>query len=449
MEAQRISIPGLSRADAAARLKTFGPNELNLQRGNRAFFEFLGRFKNPLVGILVGAALLSGFFGDRLSAAIIIAIVFASTILDFINTHRSEQAAEALKKKVMITATVLRDGAPSEIPLREIVPGDIVLLHPGDFIPADGMIRRAEDFFVNESALTGESFPAEKATGAEISMGTSVLTGEATMEVLQTGKHTKFSRIAEAISAKPESTEFDRGIKDFSVLIMKITFALVALIFLINATLKHSVLESFLFAAALAVGFTPELLPMIIALNLSKGSLRMARHGVIVKKLSAIQDFGSMDIFCTDKTGTLTEDKISLVQYVDGLGQESQDVLRYSYVQSSLTTGFKNPLDSAILEFAKTDMSPFKKIDEIPFDYERRRDSVVVEENGKRILLTKGAPEELLAVSTYYKDKKLDPEMTEAISAEYRRLSEESFRVLGIAIKEIHDARTVYLRSDE
>ena len=292
---------GLTTEQAVSQRAKFGPNEIVTSKKLSGFFAFLSRFKNPLLIILMVGAIASGFLGDPVTAGIIFFIIFASVIIDFVNTHKSQRAAEDLKKRVMLTAAVLRDGKEIEIPFAEIVPDDVVVLNVGDIIPADGIVTGVRDFFVNESQLTGESFPVDKEEGSQIFMGSSVTTGKAFLTVQHTGHNTKFSHIAESLLKKEIPTEFDRGISEFSVLTMKITLGLVFCIFLIDIIFKHNLFDSFLFAVALAVGLTPELLPMIITLNLSKGSLAMAKQGVIVKRLSAIQNIGNMDILCTDK----------------------------------------------------------------------------------------------------------------------------------------------------
>jgi len=448
---QASIVTGLSNAEVVKRLKQYGPNEIVQSEKMSVLMDFLVRFKNPLILILIAAATLSYFLGELVSALIIIAMVILSVIVDFINTYKSKKAVAKLKARVMITATVIRDSKQEEVLLKDIVPGDTVLLEPGDIIPADGKIIQAKDFFVNESSLTGESFPNEKEVLAQVFMGSSVVTGDATMIVQNTGQQTKFSHIAEALVAPDEPTEFDNTMKDFSMLIMKLTTTLVIFIFLINLLFKRDILESFLFAVALAVGLTPEFLPMIIALNLSKGSIAMGKRGVIVKKLSAIQNFGSMDILCTDKTGTLTEDKIALMKYTDGFGKISEPVFLYAYLNSLYTSGFRNPLDSAVKEYKQLDISQYEKIDEIPFDYERRRASVVVSLNKQHTLLTKGAPEEMfLACSTYGQDNKpLSDELHEQIMTEYKLLSKDGFRVLAVAKRDLSETKTTYSKLDE
>jgi Mg2+-importing ATPase len=443
---------GLSSAEAANRLRQYGYNEIAESKRLSGLLAFLLRFRNPLVLILVFAATISAVTGDPVSALIIISIVLLSVVLDFFNTYKSEKAAEELKEKVMITAEVIRDGKVTPLPLRMIVPGDVVELEAGDVIPADGKIISAKDLFLNESSLTGESFPAEKQEGLPIYLGTNVVTGTGRMLVEVTGKKTKFSKIAESIEAPENPTDFDRSIKDFSYLIMKITFILVIFIFLVNAILKGSgyILESFLFAAALAVGLTPELLPMIITLNLSKGSLAMSKHGVIVKKLSSIQNFGAMDVLCTDKTGTLTEDKIALVKYVDADGKEDENIFKYAYISSSFRSGFKNPLDQAVKDYKKFEIGDYKKIDEIPFDYQRKRDSIIVKTAGGFELISKGAPEEMFETCSFYGSaaKKLTPSVAKKLEKEYQSLSADGFRVLAVAHKSLPEKKA-YEKEDE
>ncbi len=442
---------GLTEAEARQRLARFGPDQIVDRKNTSAIAALFARFKNPLVLILLAAAAISASTGERVSAAIIVLIVLFSAFLDFFNTFKAERAVETLQKRVMITAAVLRDGRLREIPAVAIVPGDIVELKPGDLVPADGPLREARDFFVNESSLTGESFPIEKKTGDVLLMGSSAVTGQGRMEISATGRNTKFSAIASSLAKKEEPTEFDRGIRDFSFLVLKLTSGLVLFVFFCNVLFRHHLLESLLFSTALAVGLTPELLPMIIALNLSKGSLAMSRHGVIVKKLSAIQNFGSMDVLCTDKTGTLTEGKVALLKHVDGYGKDSEDVLRYACLSSAYHSGFENPLDAAIRAYRQPDLSGYRKIEEIPFDFMRRRDSVVVEADGARQLIAKGAPEEIFRLCRWYGNARrpFDSGVEASVDEEYRRLSREGFRVLAVAVREMSETRESYSKEDE
>ena len=428
----------LTTSEVAARLKRYGPNTLIIQKRVPLALQFLSRFKNPLVIILLLAATLSAFLGDAVSFVIITTIVLLSVVLDFVNSYKSQKAADALKERVRVLAEVLRSGIWQRVPLTHLVPGDTVRLEVGNMIPADGKVMEGKDLYINESALTGESYPQAKTTGDPLYLGSSITTGTAIMQVTATGKSTKFSHIAQALEQKEIPTEFDQEIRDFSLLIVRITFFLVIIIFALNAIFKHDVLQSLLFSLALAVGLTPELLPLIITLNLTKGSLSMAKHGVIVKKLSAIQNFGSMDVLCTDKTGTLTEDKIVLVRYVNGTGQEDETVLLNGYIISLLSSGFENPLDRAVKAFRHIDSSGYKKIDEIPFDFERKRESVVVKHQNHYSLLSKGAPETVLQVCATYQQKPLDVSLRNRINAQFEELSNDGFRVLAIASRQVH-----------
>lgn len=446
-------IKGLSLQDVKKLRQQYGPNSLQDDNStNRAFLAFLARFKNPLVIILLIAALLSLFFGDKVSALIIVAIVFLSVGLDFFNTFRSQKAAEALKDKVRVKVQVMRNGVECFITAVELVPGDIVLLSAGKVIPADGVIVDGKDLFTNEAALTGESFPQGKPIDAKVYMGSGVISGSGIMQVTKTGKITKFAHIAQALQSVHRATEFENEIKKFSVLIVKLTIFLVLFVFLINILFHRNILDSVLFSLALAVGLTPELLPLIITLNLTKGSIKMAKEGVIVKQLSAVQDFGSMDILCTDKTGTLTENKISLVKHIDGRNIDSNEVLRLGYIVSSFSTSLDNPLDAAVRAYDGVDVSVYRKIDEIPFDFERKREAVVVHHinDKRRYLIVEGAPEEVLKISVNYGVDKvhLTKELRAEIQDTYDKLSRDGFRVLAVASKEIEPEKR-YESSDE
>ncbi|MCX8153000.1 MAG: magnesium-translocating P-type ATPase [Candidatus Bathyarchaeota archaeon] len=460
------SLAGLSSAEAEKRLKIYGSNELAKKEKRTSIAEFLSHFRSPLIIILMIAGVISGFLGEVMNVAIIFFIIFVSIILDFYQETKAEKAAEMLKEKVTTTATVLRDGKKREVKLSEIVPGDIIYLSAGDIVPADARVLVAKDLFLNQSALTGESFPVEKTPaplktrGTSITewnnclfMGTSVVSGTATAVVLKTGSLTEYGRIAKKLIEKEPETEFEKGLRGFGFLIMQATFLLVMLVFLINALYKRDVLESLLFAVALAVGLTPELLPMILSVNLSKGALAMSKKGVIVKRLSAIENFGSMDVLCTDKTGTLTENKIKLVLHVDADGNNDEKVLLYSFLNSFYQTGLKSPLDEAILDHKHVAVVGYQKIDEVPFDFVRRRVSVVVEYERQRFLITKGAPEEIGKVCAYYElagvVTDLTEEMHKKIEQKYYDLSAEGFRVLGVAYKKLKEDKAVYSVNDE
>ncbi|MCJ7561032.1 magnesium-translocating P-type ATPase, partial [Candidatus Bathyarchaeota archaeon] len=461
------SFSGLNSQEVENRLEIYGHNELARKKKRATIVEFFLHFKSPLIIILVFAGLISGILGELPNMIIILSIVFLSVILDFYQESKANRAAELLKEKVTTTATVLRDNTRKEVKLSEIVPGDVIYLSAGDITPADARVITAKDLFVNQSALTGESFPVEKApaslTGKEASitewnnylfMGTSIVSGTATAAVVKTGGATEYGKIAKRLVEPVPETEFERGIKSFGFLIMQVTFLLVLFVFFINALLrKGDVLQSLLFSVALAVGLTPELLPMIITVNLSKGAIAMSKKGVIVKRLSSIENFGSMNVLCTDKTGTLTENRITLVLHVDLEGNDDDKVLRYSYLNSFYQTGLKSPLDEAILVHKEIDIKVFQKIDEVPFDFVRRRVSVVVEHKRQRFFIAKGAPEEITKVCSYCELAGILSDLTEElrkkIGQKYYDLSSDGFRVLGVAYKKLKEEKTVYSVNDE
>ena len=327
---------GLSSAEAAARLAQFGPNLIHGERKKSLVLQFLAKFRSPLVIILLIASAISAFTGDVASFFIIGTIVIISATLDFVQEYRAGQAAERLRQSVAVRGHVLRDGNSIEIPLAELVPGDVALLTAGDLIPCDGRVLEAKDFFVNQALLTGEPYPVEKApgdlprateilaAGNTVLLGTSVISGTAKVLMCRTGQNTELGEIADTLLAKAPPTAFEQGTYRFGILIMRVTILLVLFVILANAFFHRPLLESFLFAVALAVGLTPELLPMVVSVTLSRGALRMAANKVIVKRLASIQNLGSMDVFCTDKTGTLTEARIHLERHLDPLGGESQ-----------------------------------------------------------------------------------------------------------------------------
>ena len=443
---------GLSRQDARARRAKFGPNTLRDHRDRPLLIEYLRHFKNPLVMILLAASAVSALTGEITGFVIIWAIVLMSVTLDFIQEHRAGRAAEQLKKAVAVRATVLRDGHSHKIPIAKLVPGDVVLLSAGDLIPADCRLLEARDFFINQSLLTGESYPVEKharelaistedpsQAGNTVFMGTSVISGMARAMVCRTGAGTAVGDIADSLQAKPPPTAFELGTQSFGMLIMRLTFMLVLFVFLINAFFHRPLLDSFLFAIALAVGLTPELLPMVITVTLSRGAMRMAKQQVIVKQLAAIHNLGSMDVLCTDKTGTLTEGNIRLERHLDAQGNDSAQVLQLAYLNSYFETGLKSPLDDAILRHEEIDVKGWRKIDEVPFDFERRRVSVLVDQGEKRLLVVKGSPEDILGLSTQYavgeleEFKPLDENVLAAINTLHDSLGRQGFKVLGIA----------------
>ena len=463
------STSGLSSEEAEHRIEIYGPNELAKGKKHSAIMQFLMNFKSPLVIILMVAGLISGLFGEWANTVIIYTIVLLSVILDFYQESKAEKAAETLKEKVTTTATVLRDGAKKEIKLHDIVPGDVVFLSAGDITPADARVIRAKDLFINQSSLTGESFPVEKTTtplkvkDSSISewnnylfMGTSVVSGTAAALVVRTGGSTEYGKIAKKLVETAPETEFERGIKSFGFLIMQVTILLVLFVFLVSALLHpdtNGILNALLFSVALAVGLTPELLPMIITVNLSRGAISMSKKGVIVKRLSSIENFGSMNVLCTDKTGTLTENKITRVLHVDAEGKDDNKVLLYSYLNSYYQTGLKSPLDDAILSHEEQDLTGYQKIDEVPFDFVRRRVSVVVEKERQRFFIAKGAPEEIIKVCNYCEIGGLTADFTEELhkkaEQKYLDLSSEGFRVLGVSYRKLREEKAVYSVNDE
>ncbi|MFA6089703.1 MAG: magnesium-translocating P-type ATPase, partial [Candidatus Woesearchaeota archaeon] len=449
-------------------LLQFGENTIFHRKKLQPFLLLLKKFNNPLLFLLMGAAMISFFFGQRINAIILIVMIFVSVILDFFNSYKSEKVALKLVEKVASTATVIRDGLKQEIPFHGLVPGDVVELTAGDVIPADCVVISADDFFVNQSALTGESFPVEKFIDTDVEipideilkltddtavfMGTSVVTGSALVEVIQTGARAEYGKIADKLSVSKQKTSFEIGLKDFSVFILRLTLAMVIIVFFVNAFYGRGWLNSFLFAAAIAVGLTPELLPVIMSVTLSYGSLRMAKKEVILKNLASVQNFGSMDILCTDKTGTLTEDKIELVKCVNISDIDSKNTLLYAYLSSIYHTARKSPLDDAIQEHGKMDITQYSKIDEIPFDFERRRESIVVDNNGERYLITKGAPESIFIVCNNLDDNGViyfDDNNKKRAKEEYDKLSDDGFRVLAYAVKKIEREERVKYKNQE
>jgi Mg2+-importing ATPase len=463
------STAGLSSQEAEKRLEIYGRNEFAKKKKRAAIFTFLARFKSPLVIILMIAGAISAVLQSYASVIVIYIMVFLSVSLAHYQEANASKAAELLREKVATSATVLRDNVKQEIKLQFIVPGDIIYLSAGDLTPADARVIEAKDLFVNQSALTGESFPVEKTSapiiGKEASitewnnhffMGTSIVSGTSTAVVVRTGGLTEYGKIAQRLAEKVPETEFEIGIKKFGFLIMQVTFLLVMFVFMINALLHpdaKGILQALLFAVALAVGLTPELLPMIITINLSKGATAMSKKGVIVKRLSSIETFGSMNVLCTDKTGTLTENQIKLILHVDMEGKDDEKVLLYSFLNSHYQTGLKSPLDEAILKHEEIDLLKFQKIDEVPFDFVRRRVSVVVEQERQRFFIAKGAPEEILKVCSYYELEGLISDLSEGtckkIEQKYLDLSAEGLRVLGVACKKLKEEKVVYSINDE
>jgi Mg2+-importing ATPase len=461
----KTSARGLSEEQAQERLEKYGHNEPAKRKKRTIFIGILSKFANPLVVVLLIIGGFSLFFGEKISALFVIAMAVFSVLLSFIQEHRASREAQALSEMVRATATVFRDGQAKEIKIREIAPGDIVDLCAGDMIPADLRIISCKDLFINQASLTGESFPIEKiadpvkSAGSSLAdmpniafMGSSVVSGSATGLVVKTGISTQFGELSRRLVNIRVHTSFDKGVRRFTWLMIRFMVIMVIVIFAINAVDKHNWIEALLFSLAVAVGLTPEMLPMLVAMNLSKGAIEMSKKDVIVKRLNSIQNFGAMDVLCTDKTGTLTLDKIIIERYCNIVGVEDEDVLRYAYINSFYQTGLKNLLDRAILEHKAMAVEHYRKIDEIPFDFGRKIMSVVVSMDGKNRLLSKGAPEEIYRRCTKCdldgEILPLDNLILPDLKEEYDNLSAEGFRVLGIAYKDM-ESRDVYSRDDE
>ena len=447
---------GLRSAEAQARLARFGRNEIRPHARLSALRQLLRRFANPLVLLLLIASAVSALSGELANFAIISCIVLFSVMLDFVQEYRAEAAAAALRQTVAIRATALRDGTPHEIAVSDLVPGDVVQLSAGDIVPADAVLIEARDFFVNQSLLTGESFPVEKhvappgpqadslqdASNA-VFMGTSVVGGSARALIVRTGGNTAIGRIADTVSKPTAQTAFELGTRRFGMLIMQITFAMVLFVLLVNAWQHRPWLESFLFAVALAVGLTPELLPMVVSVTLARGALRLARLRMIVKRQSAIQDLGSMDVLCTDKTGTLTEASIRLERCETVTGAPSDQVLQLAWLNSHFETGLKSPIDEALLRETPLHPGAWRKIDEIPFDFERRRVSVLVDDGAQRWLVAKGAAEDMVKMCAWVQTQDgmppepIDEAMRARIRERYLALEADGLRVLGVAWREV------------
>jgi Mg2+-importing ATPase len=457
---------GLSHEEVEKRLNEYGYNEPAKKKRRIALVQLLFKFTNPLVIVLLIIAAFSLYLQEPFNALLVVLMAIISVFLSFFQEYRAGKEAEKLSDMVRATSTVIRNGKSREVKIREIVPGDIIDLFAGDMIPADIRIISCKDLFINQASLTGESFPAEKVTGpiqpkgtspSELTniafMGTSVVSGTALGVVIKTGLSTQFGDVSRKLATIHIETSFDKGIRSFTWLMIQFMLILVIVIFAINAILKGNFIEALLFSLAVAVGLTPEMLPMLVAINLSKGAIMMAKKQVIVKRLDSIQNFGAMDILCTDKTGTLTLDKIVLEKHCDVAGNEDENVLRFAYINSFYQTGLKNLLDRAILKHEKLLVNQYTKIDEIPFDFSRKIMSVVVTMNGAHRLISKGAPEAIFTRCSKYeidgKIKEITEDILDDLKGEYDSLSLQGFRVLAIAYKDIVDKKEVYSRDDE
>jgi len=458
---------GLSETEVETLRDMWGPNDLGHKKKIGFIMEILTRCKNPLVIQLLVIAAISLATGDLASAMIVGLMVVISVGLSYYQEHKSGKAVEALNAMVQTNCHVIRGGCEVEISMSEIVPGDIVVLQAGSIIPSDLRLITAKDFFVSQSSLTGESMPIEKhaetpsePSKAVIEMtnavfqGSNVVSGTAKAVVVNTGIRTHFGSISEKLGSAPVLTSFDRGIAGFTWLMIRFMLVMVSVVFLIIGLTKHDWSGALMFGLAVSLGMTPEMLPMMVAVNLAKGALAMSKKKVIVKKLHAIQNFGAIDILCTDKTGTLTQDRVILEKYVDVTGRQSEDVLRYAYMNSYYQTGLRNLLDNSVLSHTDLDVDRgCKKVDEIPFDFQRKRMSVVVDYEGDHVLICKGAVEDIFKSCTHYQ---VDEEVYMMIDLikndlleEFESLSRDGYRVLGIAYREFPRDKGTFSIADE
>ncbi|MDC0679302.1 magnesium-translocating P-type ATPase [Sorangium atrum] len=458
---------GLSEAEASERLALHGPNVLEARQRRALVLQLLARFKNPLVILLLAASTMEAATGDFVSASIIMVMVALSVTMDFVQEHRAGRAADKLRKAASVRASVVRDGKIREVPAEEVVSGDVVLLSAGDLVPADGTLLEARDLFLNQALLTGEPYPVEKRPGPSgdpgevaaatgtVFMGTSVVSGSGRAVVTQTGSRTSIGQIGLALTRRTLPTAFESGTKNFGLLILRLAMLMVLFVIFVNLIRDRPWLETFLFAIALAVGLTPELLPMVVSVTLARGAMRMSSRKVLVKRLAAIHDLGSMDVLCTDKTGTLTEARIKLDQHLDAQGRESARVLELAYLNSQFETGLRSPMDEAILRHEEVDVRAWEKIDEVPFDFERRRVSVLVGRSHTRLLVIKGAFEDILELSTQYEAngptelRPIDDATRRALVERFEALGREGYRVLGIAWKaEAPECQHIVIRDE-
>ena len=455
---------GLTSKEAALRLKKHGENVIKKKKQDTQLILFLNQFRNPIIIILIVATAISGVTGELTDALIIATIILASAVLSFIQEYSAGNAIEELRAKVQARALVLRDGKFTEISSRGIVPGDIVRVSSGSLIPADARILECSDFFVTQAVLTGESVPSEKTpeiadedAGIQdrrncVFMGTNVQSGSAVVLVTATGENTNFGAIAKNLSLRPPETEFERGVRHFGYLLTQIMLVLTLSVFAINVIMERPAIEALLFSVALAVGITPQLLPAIISITLSRGSRSMAEEGVIVRRLTAIENFGSMDVLCTDKTGTLTEGTIRLDGAFDLDGEASESVFRLAYLNASLQTGMENSLDKAVSESRNLDISNIVKKGEIPFDFTRERLSVIVEEESRYTLITKGAFSKVLNICTQVERNKVIRDLDDVdlrnIQQLYETWSSQGIRVLGISTRSV-ELKEKYSVEDE
>jgi len=444
---------GLTTSEAQKRLISYGANLLKPKKRSDVFSLLISQFNSPIILILLFATGLSFFLHNLVDATIILIIVIVSGLLGFWQEHGATNAVARLLAIVQIKASILRDGKEQEIPIENIVPGDIVILNAGDIVPGDCLLLESKDIFVDEAMLTGETFPVEKVGSVlpadtalalrtnSLWMGTHIVSGSAKALVTLTGKETEFGKVSERLNVKPQETDFEHGIRRFGYFLGEVTLVLVVIIFAINVYLQRPVLDSFLFSLALAVGLTPQLLPAIISINLAHGAKKMAEKKVIVKRLASIENFGSMNVLCSDKTGTLTEGTVKVQSANDVEGNPSDKVLLYAYLNAFYETGFTNPIDEAIRSFKPVDMAAYKKQDEIPYDFLRKRLSIVVTQGDQHLMVTKGALTNILEVCSLAETKEGTTveiaSVKDQIEKHFEEFSEQGFRTLGIAYKNI------------
>src|ERR1039457_3880534 len=457
---------GLSAEEAERRLDKYGANELAHAKELGFWGDIFRRCKSPLVVQLLVIAALAGLIGEAKSAVIVGAMVVLSVGLSYILDHRSSRAVETLGKRVQSRALVLRDGKETEIKITDIVPGDIVLMQAGSIVPADVRLLVAKDFFLSQSSLTGESMPVEKSTQASETqgqsawelvnacyLGSSVTSGSARGLVVNTGTRTLFGSIFKSLGEEREKTSFDIGVRSFTWLMIRFMIVMTFAVFIIVGMTKGNWTEALLFALSIAVGLTPEMLPMIVTVNLAKGALAMAAKKVIIKRLPSIQNFGAIDILCTDKTGTLTQDQVVLERYVDITGRTSEDVLNYAYLNSHYQTGLRNLIDHAILDHSDLNVESCRLVDELPFDFQRRRMSVIVDYDNDHVLICKGAVEEVYDCCSHYtigdEVYPLFEMIRDNLFEEVDKLNRDGFRVLAIAYREFPQAKTSFSVKDE
>jgi Mg2+-importing ATPase len=455
---------GLSTSTAEDRLKTYGANTLKGTSHSSGILLFLTQFKSPITLLLIVAALLSMGLGDLTDAVIILIIIFISSFLGFWQEKGAAHAVEELLKMVQIRCRLLRDKVENECPIQTVVPGDVVILSAGDVIPGDSILLDSQELFIDEAAFTGETFPVEKNVGIvaadtplagrsnTLLMGSHVISGRARALVVRTGKRTEFGKISDRLRLRSPETDFEKGIRRFGYMLMEITLVLVLIIFATNVLLHKPVLDSFLFSLALAVGLTPQLLPAIITVNLSAGARAMAKKKVIVKRLSSIENFGSMNILCSDKTGTITEGKVTIKDALDITGQHSEKVLQYAGLNAALQKGFRNPIDEAICAVYKPFGVAYTVQSEIPYDFIRKRLTVQVKNGTENVAIAKGALSAMLDICTTAETEKGDvlplDDRREIIMDRYRELSAAGYRVLGVGYKKTSGAKD-FTKEDE